>query len=173
LITWQWTQLLSGSTAIEPSVNQHTGHAVADDPNDMQGLTKALTKEAAQLTSDQVYTALPRLGRELIEVIGFEAAMTLIEKRGGQRITVPGWPLKRLSARFAALAEIIGEEAATKYADRWGNSEIQVPRGVELDKLRRNLALIAEYEAGVRVPDLAARYKLTESTVWKWLKKPV
>lgn len=139
----------------------------------MQGLAKAVNQEPAQLTPDQVAAALSKLGRELIAVIGFEAAMKLIEERGGQRIMVPSWPHMRHSSRFEALVEIVGEKAAQQLGDRWGGIEIQVPMGSRVNQLRRMRALIHDYGKGVPVSELVRRYQVTESTVWKWLKKPV
>lgn len=146
---------------------------MADDPNDMQGLAKALKQEPAPLTPQETYQLLPKLGRELIDVMGFDAAMLLIEKRGGQRIQIQSWPLKRDSRKFDDLVAVVGQDPAEKFADRWAGIEIQVPTDARLCRAQRVRAAVAAYSAGIGVPDLARQHRVTESTIWKWLKKPI
>lgn len=120
----------------------------------------------------QAEDALPRVARELIEVMGWAAAVQLINERGGRRLIVPGWPLKRASSTFQFLEDMVGNEAAVAYAKRWGDIEIQVPMCRRAMGLVRIREAIAAYDKGVKVPELAGRYQVTESTIWKWLKVP-
>lgn len=114
---------------------------------------------------------LPRLARELVEVMGELPAMRLINAMGGLFFCVPGWPLKRVSQRFDRLVEIVGEEAAIKYAERWGNVEIQVPKCAAALRLVRNRDIARRYDAGEPVPDICRRYDISERHFWKLVKK--
>lgn len=133
-------------------------------PSQRSPVARAVTEAAEEL---------PRLAQEMIEVMGAEATMALIAEMGGRRLTVPGWPLQRPSSRFQALENIVGGQAARAFAERWGNIEVQVPMAARAVRRMRIRGVIDAYGKGTKVPDLAARYKVTESTVWKWLKTSV
>lgn len=121
---------------------------------------------------NQAPDELPRLARELVEVMGMAAAMLLIMEMGGRRFVCPGWPLKRASSRFQYLEDIVGHEAAKAYAERWGNVEIQVPMCKKALHQLRLREVAKAYDTGTKVPELARVHQVTESTIWKWLKKP-
>ena len=116
---------------------------------------------------------LPRLAVEMIEVMGEQATMKLVHEMGGLRLVVPGWPLKRPSSRYQHLEEIVGPEAAQAFAERWGGIEVQVPKCDGARRLLRNRAIVAAYERGARVPELARLHNLSEGAVWKVLKRPL
>lgn len=116
---------------------------------------------------------LPRLAIELVEVMGMPAAMQLIHEFGGRRIIVPGWPLKRRSSRFQFLEDMVGAQAAQAFAQRWGNIEVQVPMCKKALQIVRVREVVAAYGRGEKVPELARVHQVTESTVWKWLKRDV
>lgn len=119
----------------------------------------------------QAASELPRLAQELMEVMGEEPAMQLINAMGGLYLCVPGWPLKRVSSRFEALEKIVGTEAARKFAERWGNVEIQVPKCAAAMRMLRNRDITRRYEAGEPVQDICRRYDVSERHFWKLVKK--
>lgn len=133
----------------------------------------APTDRARGRAVQQAASELPRLARELIEVLGEMPAMQLINAMGGLYLCVPGWPLARSSSRFDSLAEIVGEEAAIKYAERWGNVELQVPKCAASLRLVRNRDITRRYEAGEPVQDICRRYDVSERHFWKLVKKDV
>ena len=114
---------------------------------------------------------LPRLAREMIEVMGELATMKLVHEMGGLRLVVPGWPLKRPSSRYQHLEEIVGPEAAQAFATRWGNIEVQVPMAKKALMRLRDRSIVEAYAKGVQPPELARRYGITERHVWKVLKR--
>lgn len=115
---------------------------------------------------------LPPLAAEMIEVMGDQATMQLVNEMGGLYLCVPAWPLKRPSARYQRLEEIVGPEAAQRFADRWGNREIQVPKCAKALRLVRDRAIARAYDDKVPVPEIARRHNLTERHIWKVLKRP-
>lgn len=121
----------------------------------------------------QASSELPRLAQELVEVMGEVPAMQLINAMGGLYLCVPGWPLKRPSTRFDRLVEIVGEEAAIKYSERWGDVEIQVPKCAAAMRLVRNRDITRRYEAGEPVQDICRRYDVSERHFWKLVKKDI
>ncbi|MGC4076254.1 MAG: Mor transcription activator family protein [Rubrivivax sp.] len=114
---------------------------------------------------------LPRLARELIDVMGEVPAMQLINVMGGLYLCVPGWPLKRASTRFNRLVEIVGEEAAIKYAERWGDIEIQVPKCAAAMRRVRDREIARRYDAAEPVQDICRRYDISERHFWRIVKK--
>lgn len=137
------------------------------DQLDLFDPTDRARGRAMRLASGQ----LPRLALELIEVMGEVPAMLLINAMGGLYLCVPGWPLQRSSSRFDALAKIVGEEAAIKYAERWGNVEIQVPKCAAAMRLVRDRDIARRYDAGEPVQDICRRYDVSERHFWKLVKK--
>lgn len=116
---------------------------------------------------------LPRVAREMVEVMGERATMALIHELGGRRIVVPGLPLKRVSSRYDFLVGVVGAEAAEAFAHRWGGIEVQVPMARRAVQRMRDRRIVKAYSEGTKVPALAGSNGLTESTVWKILKKDV
>lgn len=114
---------------------------------------------------------LPRLAREMIEVMGEQATMKLVHEMGGLRLVVPGWPLKRPSSRYQHLEEIVGPDAAQAFATRWGNIEVQVPLAKKALMRLRDRSIVEAYAKGVQPPELARRYGITEGHVWRVLKR--
>lgn len=119
----------------------------------------------------QAGTGLPRLAAEMIDVMGEVPTMQLVHAMRGLYLCVPGWPLKRRSTRFEALEKIVGPEAARKFAERWGNVEVQVPKCMAALRLVRDREIARRYEAGEPVQDICRRYDITERHFWKLVKK--
>lgn len=114
---------------------------------------------------------LPPLAVEMIKVMGEVPAMRLVHEMRGLYLCVPGWPLKRRSTRFEALENIVGTEAARKFAKRWGDVEIQVPKCAAAMRRVRDLDIARRYDAGEPVQDICRRYDITERHFWKLMKK--
>lgn len=119
----------------------------------------------------QAGSGLPKLVLEMIEVMGELPTMRLVHAMKGRYLCVPGWPLKRRSTRFEALEKIVGNAAARKFAERWGNVEIQVPKCMAALRLIRDREIVRRYEAGETPGDIASRYELTERHFWRIAKR--
>lgn len=102
----------------------------------------------------------PRL-KELVDVIGLQAAAKLIAKRGGTRVTVPA------SAEGSVLADIIGIEALERMITHYGIGEITLDRGAAALKAVEDREILRELSAGVSAPALAIRYGRTERAIYK------
>lgn len=97
---------------------------------------------------------LPDLTRELVQVAGWDAAMTLLRAKGGTRLTF-GFQ----AADAPWLVELVGTEAATALCRRFGTSRIDLPKydSVELKivRKRRHDLVLEMRAAGYRNNEIA------------------
>lgn len=93
----------------------------------------------------------------LSDVIGAEAALRLMELRGGTRVYVP-----RYFDPNAELAQALGDEAWKAIVQRWGNGTLKVPTC----RWWR-----AQIYAGreMTYPEIALKLGCSETTVWRYL----
>lgn len=68
-------------------------------------------------------TQLPGIAGQIEEAIGLDLAVRLLKRRGGCEVHIP----RRV--RGSQLAEIIGEEAATRVAETLGPGKVLLPCG--------------------------------------------
>lgn len=101
----------------------------------------------------------------LAEMLGEAAVRTLSRDYGGLALVVPkkpaGWVLD--------LPEGVGEKLCAVY----GGDRVYIPKLDAGARLKRDAAIIAAYDAGERVQDLARQYKLTERRVRTILGRPL
>jgi len=95
----------------------------------------------------------------LLSLIGRDATFNLVEKYGGQRLTVPKVPKDD-----CALAGTIGLSAAQALSAEFGGETLKVP----LPKL---WLLNIYRERGMSYPQLAGKMRVTEKTIGVWLKR--
>ncbi|MBF0165548.1 MAG: hypothetical protein HQM01_13790, partial [Magnetococcales bacterium] len=100
---------------------------------------------------------LPGFLGEIAEVVGAEAAHTLMREYGGTRVFVP-----RKMRVMHKLATLLGIEQARKLSQHFAGETMNIPRGVALERQRRNAEIIRRYNAGVGVRQLARDNALTE-----------
>jgi hypothetical protein len=106
---------------------------------------------------------LPDSAQHLVNILGMDAAMALIEAHGGTRLYVP--TLARLTPEHP-LSALLGYAAARKLCDALSGPELRVPL---CPQIKRAVA-VAEFMAGVPASILARRFKTTETTIWRWVK---
>lgn len=116
--------------------------------------------------ADQPPADLPGVIRELIDEIGLEATMRLVDNYGGLLLRIPrepkpGSPMERR----------LGQPAFDRLIGRWAGDRIWVPRCVALLTERRDQALLAEYEAGTPSKELARKFKVSDRHVWRILAR--
>ena len=112
---------------------------------------------------------LPPLVRDMVEVMGLPATMALVARMGGQRLRIPGLPLARASSRLQALEAIVGEPAAARFADRWGDVDVVVPRCLRA-MLRERNRRICDESMRTSVDELARRYGMARRHVFRVLR---
>ncbi len=107
----------------------------------------------------------PTLNR-LSDVIGVAAALALAERFGGGEIYVP----LRIQADHP-VAQCIGVEAAEKLAAAFGSGQsgarIDIPKGDDITRARRNRAIVAASETGVSKQALGRAHGLTT----RWVRR--
>ena len=113
---------------------------------------------------------LPPVGTELARVVGLKAALRLIDTWGGTYIDVPQRPSTR-HRRFALLTELIGARAAQVLVAHYGGDRLRLPKASAAESAARARALIAEYDAGATVRDLALRWDMSERHVRRTLNR--
>lgn len=122
---------------------------------------------------------LPPTARLLAEIIGLPEAQRLIEALGGLTITFSKGQRRDGQARYAEVAEIVGEAGALLLAERLGGAPISIPRCTaamraarddqmreQFDQLTRNVS------ARAAVAQLARTHRMTDRNVWRVLGSP-
>jgi Mor family transcriptional regulator len=115
---------------------------------------------------------LPQMAVVMIRMIGPDAAMRMMQSDhfGGKTITIPKGELGRGEQTFAALAEVIGADNVKLLCARFGGNDIYIPL---LDKLRlaeRNRKIVAAYNKGTSVSQLATANKMSDRQIRNILK---
>lgn len=114
------------------------------------------------------------VGKDVVSVIGEEAAQKLFAELAGSRIyfrrfSDTGW---RESKTFRHLVAIVGRERALKLW-RWSEGGVlEVPAQREQKRSARNRQIIDAYSKGVAVDVLARQHELSRRQVFYILKLP-
>lgn len=122
---------------------------------------------------------LPRTARDLVDLIGLPATLTLIEARGGQVLTIPKRKRKQGEELFEQLVELVGPDAAAKICQRYGGEYLTIPSCKRAAHAVRDAELQARFDAllaeglGARAVAnrLAGEFGLDVSTVWRASKR--
>lgn len=104
---------------------------------------------------------------ELVRVVGQEAAATLVQVAGGLALRIPKNP--PLDGPLAELPPPV-QEALARYA---GGDVLYIPKCDGAARAARDREIVALYDAGVSVKEIARRYRLTERWVYEILGRPV
>lgn len=112
----------------------------------------------------------PESVRELIGLLGLEAALILVKEYGGLVISIPFRNLGGEQGR--RLAQLIGFEKAVELVGRYGGERLLIPRCVAAMKAIRNRKIVAEYSGGKPVRIISREYELSERAVWLILSTP-
>lgn len=98
------------------------------------------------------------LTQELLEMLGEDAFLALVEARGGIRLFVPEDPTD------SQLIDIIGGQAAHRLARKYGRCYIKVP-------LARTMRALRMVRQGKTNTEVALHLRITESGVEKLLMR--
>lgn len=113
--------------------------------------------------------SLPPLAREIVALVGLEAAMALINAYPGVAIEVPRG--HRASPMQAGLRRIMGREAADTLIQHYGGTVLRVPMCKRAMQDARDAEIIAKVDGGSPVWQVAIEHGLHERTVWRILKR--
>lgn len=107
---------------------------------------------------------LPESLAEVVDVIGLEQALRLVDAFGGVRVYVP----ERMTPEHI-LVRVIGHNSAWQLASHFGGEQLSVPRCVSGLRSVRNAQIRRERQAGASPAQLALRYGMTERQVYSIL----
>lgn len=115
----------------------------------------------------------PATAELLIRVIGYRAAIVMMEPHhyGGKNYAVPKGELGRGERTFAALAEVIGMEAAKRLCKHFGGDCIYVPLLDQLHRAERNRGIVNAYNNGTSVWQLSSDNAMSERQIRNILKE--
>lgn len=122
-----------------------------------------------------VEAALPRVGKELVAMIGLSAFLSLVEQFGGQEVAFPKSATGQASALYARLVETVGHDNYQAMLFNLGHMEkFAVPMCVRAEWVLRNREIIKEYEKLLKtmscpkaINTLVSRYRVTSRTLEK------
>lgn len=112
---------------------------------------------------------LPQVARDLIDLVGLDAALALINHFPGVAIEVPRGV--RNSPMQRKLRQIMGVEAADIFIQHHAGNPFRVPMCKAAMRDVQNAEIIAQVEAGTPVWQVAIAYGMHERTIWRILKR--
>ena len=109
---------------------------------------------------------LPESLRDIVDLVGVQAAVRLVENFGGlTKLYVP----KRVDEDHV-LAKKLGLKTARALAEEYGGDEIRnIPRCLASIRAVRNARIRGAFDAGASAASLALRFGLTERQIWNIL----
>lgn len=122
-----------------------------------------------------VEDSLPATGRELVRLIGFEAAIALVNEYGGTEIFFPQREDGQAAALFAHLAETVGHGNAVLLGNEYARSErTYIPRCIRAMSALRRRQIIIEFDAMTKTMsgrqatnEIARRYRMSNRAIEK------
>lgn len=104
---------------------------------------------------------LPASLADVVDAIGLEATLCLVERLGGTRIYVPDG-----MNPDHALVRLIGHQSAYALAKEMPGETLDLPRCVNAVRAARDAQIRAERAGGSTVRKLALKYGLTERQIY-------
>ncbi|AOZ50931.1 MULTISPECIES: Mor transcription activator family protein [Chromobacteriaceae] len=126
------------------------------------------------------YPALPSTMQLVAQLIGMPRTLQLVQALGGTTLPFSKNQSRAGQLRFAALVEVIGQEAAERLTGHFGGDILYIPRCSTALRQARNQQMIRDFDAMLveglganeAVGVLAMRYRLSDRMVWRVLKTP-
>lgn len=126
-----------------------------------------------------VHDLLPAQIKLIARLIGLHQALRLVEEYGGTTWPVAKGSTRAGEIRHAALADVIGEDAAEVLAQHYGGDQLYIPNCSQALRRARDLEINRRFVEGVRaghsanvlVSELAREFKLSDRRVWDILKQ--
>lgn len=116
--------------------------------------------------------SLPRSVRDVVDLVGFPAAMALVKAFGGTCVNkVPVHGSGRGGAIRDRLIELMGKEAAEKFIKTYSGERFAVARCEAALRAARDTEIIAKYDSDISAATLAIEYGMTERNVRNILKR--
>ena len=112
------------------------------------------------------FAKIPSGLAEMVEIVGLEAALTIVELRGGIAIYVPA-----RARENHWLVHHIGFDALKRLVDHYGGEEIEIPCCTAAMRAEMDAEILAKWRAGISQSALARMYRITERTVRKMRRR--
>ncbi len=106
---------------------------------------------------------LPALMVEIAEVAGVEAAITICDRYGGNRVYIP-----RYANDHHWLTQCVGRAAANAICEHFASPsgiELELPTGARLNRAQRRLRLEQMIKDGCKSPEITRRLGVTRRQV--------
>jgi len=107
----------------------------------------------------------------LVETLGLEGALCLMQAYKGKQITIPDGT-GRAGTFSTWLDENLGVEGARKLRARCGGERLTMPMLKDQARHARNRLLIADYDSGMVILDLIHKYDISERQIRTILNCP-
>lgn len=106
---------------------------------------------------------LPETANDLVRLVGWEGAHALIKALGGIPFPVPKAADNNRAgaARYAQLAEIVGEDGADKIIAEYGDDVLNIPNCRNALAKAKNRAMVAYYDSGKTIEETALAFGVT------------
>lgn len=122
---------------------------------------------------------LPETGRDLVDLIGLDATLSLVEAIGGTTFPVPHRKNPEGEKRHSLLEKFCGEEQALDLCKRYGGTRLYIPNCKKALIRIRNICMIHEFvdrkkageSANSIIADMAPRYRLADRNIWHIVNK--
>lgn len=114
---------------------------------------------------------LPKMARRLVEMIGLDATISLIQAEGGNELRLAE-VIDGHSSAWVRLVEIIGDDAATRLVRDWPDTRIYVPMCLQALRTQRTREIIRRFDAGESFDSIRSRYKISRRHLFRLLKRP-
>ncbi|MCB1473813.1 MAG: hypothetical protein KDJ68_13265 [Rhodobiaceae bacterium] len=111
---------------------------------------------------DAIPAWVPKAFRDIVDVVGLKAALTLAKEQPGQRIYVPTRPAKE-----HWISKTIGADLAAKLAHRYGGTEIDIPLMASGNRAQRWAMVEKAIEDGHSVSEIIRLSGLSRRTVYR------
>lgn len=117
---------------------------------------------------------LPPVMQKVCDVIGWDAALKLINHAGGTVLDLPRRAMtENGNTTCPALCALLGMADYEKLIVEFGGQRLYVAKCDGALRTSRNAEINRRYMAGESASKLALAYKLTERQIWFVLKNPV
>ncbi|MBF0153407.1 MAG: hypothetical protein HQL64_06690 [Magnetococcales bacterium] len=108
---------------------------------------------------------LPVSLQNIVDLIGINKTLCLVEKWGGSSL-----PVLRHIKENHQLVKLLGTEAITSLANHFGSERFYIPRAVKILRQQRNREIRAAYDSGMTGDQVARKFKISATMIWKILK---
>lgn len=112
------------------------------------------------MIANDSYDLLPKRTAELVQVVGFKTAMTLVNQFGGTHLNIP----KTAKPRHKLLA-FISFDDFQKLCQYYGGTPLEIDLCAHIINRQKKQLIMADIEAGMTNATVARKYETTERNI--------